>query len=76
MNRLTKLCRAKYSAARRALNPLFVVVKCNVGFTELLGLASLGLVAWSLGLMWFPLAPLCLGLAGMAVAVINARMRK
>lgn len=70
-----KLFRVKYSAASSALKPLYVGVKRHVGPSEWLGLVSLLVFVWGCSLIWFPLAPLCLGLAGMAGAVINARMR-
>lgn len=74
--KLRQLCRQKYRACLRALNPLILAVLREVGFSEVLGLVSVGLVAWGVGLMWFPLAPLVVGLVGLAVAVINARMRQ
>ena len=75
MTRLIKLFRLKCFAGWRALNPLFVVARRNIGGNELLGGASVGLIGVGLGLIWFPLAPICFGAAGLTIAVINARMR-
>lgn len=70
-----KLFRVKWSATSSALKPVYVGITRQVGPSEWLGLVSLVVFVWGCGLIWFPLAPLCLGLVGMTGAVINARMR-
>lgn len=75
VKRTGQLCRQAYARIGRALNPVFVAVARNIGPNEVLGLASLAVLALGLSLIWFPLAPICIGLSGLAIAVINARMR-